>query len=137
MKQRKPLSALKKGLLLAMCLIVLIGAFLGIYFVTKPQAAIGEKNITVTIAPLGEKSTVYTLRTQREMLADVLLDEKLVAGEEGPYGLFITTAGGVTVTPDTQEWWCLTKGGETMTTGVSTTPIADGDCYELTQMDSY
>ena len=31
-----------------------------------------------------------------------------------------------------QQWWCFTKGGEMLMTGVDTTPIADGEHYEIT-----
>ena len=31
-----------------------------------------------------------------------------------------------------QEWWCFSKGGEDLSTGVDTTPIADGDTFEAT-----
>ena len=31
-----------------------------------------------------------------------------------------------------QEWWCFTKGGESVNTGVDSTPVADGDAFEIT-----
>ena len=33
---------------------------------------------------------------------------------------------------DNQEWWCFTKNGETLMTGVDDTMIADGEHYEAT-----
>ena len=30
------------------------------------------------------------------------------------------------------QWWAISKSGEMATTGVDTTPIADGDHFELT-----
>ena len=33
---------------------------------------------------------------------------------------------------DNQEWWCFTKGGEMLMTGVDDTMIADGEQYEAT-----
>ena len=51
---------------------------------------------------------------------------------QGAYGLYILTADGETVNEAAQEWWCITKNGESMTTGASDTVIADGERYELT-----
>ena len=31
-----------------------------------------------------------------------------------------------------QSWWCLTKGGEWIDTGVDSTMISDGEHYEFT-----
>ena len=31
-----------------------------------------------------------------------------------------------------QEWWKLTKGGEMVNSSADSTPIADGDHFELT-----
>ena len=42
------------------------------------------------------------------------------------------TVDGVTADEAKQQWWCFTKGGETLMSGVDTTPIEDGDCCEIT-----
>ena len=67
---------------------------------------------------------------------EAALDEKLAEGEQGPYGLFITTVDGETAQGSLRQWWCITKGGEKVDTGVDATPIADGDHFELT-MSTY
>ena len=36
-----------------------------------------------------------------------------------------------------QQWWCITKGGETVNTSAEQTPIADGDRFELTMKEGY
>ena len=53
---------------------------------------------------------------------------KVVHGD----GMFVTTVDGETVDEGNQEWWCLTKGGGMVTTGVDSTEVSDGDVYELT-----
>lgn len=91
-------------------------------------------NATVTVTVVhGDGSTKdFTVKTDKEMLGEALTDEKLVDGEEGPYGLFIKTVDGETADDANQEWWCLTKGGESVNTGVDSTPVEDGATYELT-----
>lgn len=67
------------------------------------------------------------------MLVDALTSQEgLVAGSESEYGLFVDTIDGYKADSDKQEWWCFTKGGESLMTGVSSTPIKDGDTFEAT-----
>ena len=61
----------------------------------------------------------------------------MIEGEEGPYGLFITSADGVKAEESLQQWWCITKDGEMLTTGASEAVIADGEHYELTLTVGY
>lgn len=94
----------------------------------------GGKNATVTVTVVhGDGSSKdFTVKTDKEMLGEALTDEKLVDGEDGPYGLFVKTVDGETADDANQEWWCLTKGGESVETGVDSTPVEDGATYELT-----
>ena len=48
------------------------------------------------------------------------------------YGLYVVTVDGETADEAQQQWWCFTKGGEMLMTGVDDTMIADGDAYEIT-----
>ena len=85
--------------------------------------------VSVTHADGSEKEFVIT--TAALNLREALEQENLVQGDESEYGLFVTTVDGETVDGSKQEWWCFTKGGEMMMTGVDDTMIADGDHYEI------
>ena len=102
-----------------------------------PKGVAGEKEITVKVihGDSGEKEFTYT--TDEEFLGAVLEAEGLAEGEEGPYGLFITTVDGEKAEESRQQWWCLTKGGETVNTSATQTPIEDGDVFELTLTEGY
>ena len=78
----------------------------------------------------------FTYRTDAENLGQVLVEENLVQGEDSATGLFVTTVDGETAQDSLRQWWCVTKGGERVDTGADTTPIADGDHFELT-MSTY
>ena len=67
----------------------------------------------------------------------MLVDENLVSGENGAYGMFITSVDGETADDANQEWWCITKKNERLNTSADQTPIADGDAYELTLTIGY
>lgn len=104
-------------------------------------AACGGKTaavtVTVTVVHGDGSSKDFTVKTDKEMLGEALTDEKLVDGEDGPYGLYIKTVDGETADDAKQEWWCLTKGGESVETGVDSTPVEDGAVYELTLMTGW
>ena len=98
----------------------------------SPAAQGGDKTISVEVVHKDGTEKDFTIRTDAENLRAALEQEKLVAGTESEYGLYVLTVDGETVNEDDQEWWCFTKGGTTMTTGVDDTVIADGDAYEIT-----
>ena len=79
----------------------------------------------------------FEYQTDAEYFADVLKAEHLVEGEEGQYGLFITSVDGEKADDTKQQWWCITKNGEQLNTSASQTPIMDGEQYELTLKEGY
>lgn len=96
-----------------------------------------EKNLSVTVVYGDETSEVFEFTSDQEFLRGALEEQSLVEGEESEYGLFVKTVKGVTANEDNQEWWCFTKNGEMLETGVDSTPIADGDHFEITLTVGY
>ncbi|MDO4275153.1 MAG: DUF4430 domain-containing protein [Eubacteriales bacterium] len=127
----------KKALIAVVLLIAVITVLFGVYQITKEKTTAGDKNIKVEVVYQDGKSDSFSFHTAREYLGDVLKDEKLVEGEDGQYGLFITSVNGVPADDGNQEWWCLTKGGEQVNTSADKTPVKDGDTYELTLTVGY
>ena len=128
----------KKTNLIAVIVLVVVLAAAGLlYMKFKPGTTAGDKEITVKVSALenGEKS--FTYQTDAEYLGEGLTANKLIEGEDGQYGLFITTANGVKADDSKQQWWCITKGGEQVNTSVDQTPIQDGDQFELTLTEGY
>lgn len=116
----------------ALAVVLMAGAYL--LFMPKGQA--GLKSLTVDVVH-GETVKAFAIQTDAAYLRGALDQQKLVSGEESAYGLFIKTADGYTADDAKQEWWCVTKDGEMVSTGVDTTPIADGDHFELTLTTGY
>lgn len=98
----------------------------------QPQTSQFAKTITVEVVKADKTKKSFTINTDEDFLRGALEQEKLVSGTESEYGLFIKTVDGYTVDDSKQEWWCITKGGETVNTGVDSTPIADADSFEIT-----
>ena len=125
----------KKTILIVSCvLVVLIAAAAIIYAVTRPATHQGAKTVTVKVitGDTEADTKTFTLHTDQEFLRGALEEQKLIKGSESEYGMFVTEVNGVKADDTKQQWWCFTKGGETLMTGVDTTPIADGDVFEIT-----
>lgn len=127
----------KKNVIIIAVLVILIAACVIGYFVLKPKTTKGAKNITVDVILTDGTSTEHKVSTDAEYLGEALAKEGLIQGEDSEYGLYMKTVDGTTVNEDNEEWWCLTKSGESVTTGVDTTPISDGDKFEITLTVGY
>ncbi|MEF9865591.1 MAG: DUF4430 domain-containing protein [Oscillospiraceae bacterium] len=127
------MKAKNKKILIALA--SLLGAIVilaGAYFIFAPKGQAGAKEIAVQVMFADKSTKDFDIKTNAEFLGDALLDEKIVEGDMGQYGLFITKVDGVAADAAKNEWWCITKAGEQVNTGADTTPIADGDTFELT-----
>ncbi len=113
-------------------LALVIAAMAILYWNLRPKGAEGSKTLQIQVVVSKEDTRSFTVHTDEEFLGPALLKEKLIDGEESQYGLFITTVDGVKADDSKHQWWCITKSGEELTTGADSTPIADGESYELT-----
>ncbi|MBQ3262409.1 MAG: DUF4430 domain-containing protein [Oscillospiraceae bacterium] len=115
----------------ALLLVLVIGAAL-IWNANRPEAQEGGKALEVTVVHGDESSKDFSFSTDAENLRTALEEQKLIEGTESEYGLFVTTVDGETADDTQQQWWCFSKDGEDLMTGVDDTMIADGEHYEIT-----
>ena len=120
------------GALVVACLLVAV-----LYMQTRPEPTEGAKAIDVVVVHGDGSEATFQYHTDAEYLGDVLTENGLVEGTESSYGLFITTVDGETADESLQQWWCITREGEMLSTGADQTPIADGEQYELTLTEGY
>ena len=104
-------------------------------FMAKP--AEGSKEIVAEVILTDGTSESFKIKTDAEYLREALEQEKLISGTESDYGLYVTTVNGITADEAKQEWWCFTRNGESIMTGVDVTPISDGEHYEITLTVGY
>ena len=91
----------------------------------------GSKTVQVEVK-VNDRSVTFTLKTDKEMLGDALLEHDLIAGDEGEFGLYVKKVNGITADYDVdQSYWSLCQNGEMLMTGVDGTAITDGAHYEL------
>jgi len=126
-----------KPVLAVIVLALLVVIMSLVYNQFKPGTSKGSKEIVVEVVIPEEESKEFTLHTDAEFLSQALEEASLVKGSVEDYGLFITEVNGRVADEAKQEWWCITKGGEDVYTGVDLTPIADGDHYEITLTVGY
>ena len=124
----------KKSIIALSAFIILLLAVFSIWFFNRPAPAEGSKTITLEVIHHDGSSASFSIATDAENLRAALEQvDGLIAGEESPYGLMVNTVDGETADyGKDQSWWCLTKGGEWLDTGVDDTLIADGEHYEFT-----
>lgn len=128
------MSKNKKSALLALVLLALLLAAAVIAYVGFGPDSSGSpenKSIEVTVVHGDGTEILFSIATQAQTLGEALNENELIAGEEGPYGLYIMTVDGETVDETKQQWWCITKAGQQHNQGVDDTVIADGDRYEI------
>lgn len=101
----------------------------------KKDTTIGNGANTVTLEVAAEETTVtLTVKTDESMLGAALLAEGIIAGEEGPYGLYVKSVNGMTADYDVdQTYWALYIDGSYAMSGVDTTPIEAGKVYKLSR----
>ncbi len=91
----------------------------------------GEKTIAVEVVA-EDQSITFTIHTDEATLGEALLEHDLIAGEEGPFGMYVKTVNGILADYDVDGYyWGLYKSGELMMVGVDGAAIADGEHYEL------
>ena len=121
-----------KLILAVVAVAALIAILLGVWFATRPETTQGAKTITVEVVHKDGSTKDFTLKTEADNLGAALVEGKVVEDNQGAYGLYILTADGETADESNQEWWQITKNGVSLTTSADSTPIADGEHYELT-----
>ncbi len=95
----------RKWLLALIALVVIAAILATVYLITRPDAAEGEKTVTVKVVHADQSEKDFTYETDDEYLGELLLDEELAEGETSEYGMYITKVDGEqTVLDDGDEF---------------------------------
>ena len=94
--------------------------------------AIGEGVRNFRLEVIGETARAFEVSTDEEIVGKALEKLGVISGEEGPYGMFITTVDGETVDFYRDiKYWAFYIDGTYATAGIDQTEIADGAVYSL------
>ncbi len=122
----------KKIVISLIGLVIIALVMILLYNQFKPKSVEGSKKITAEVILNDGTSKSYDILTDEEYLRGALEQIGLIFGTESDNGLYVTTVDGRTADNTNQEWWCFTLNGRTINTSVDTTPIKDGDHFEIT-----
>ena len=76
--------------------------------------------------------TAITVKTDKKMVGEALLDEKILEGDMGDYGLYVKKVNGIAADYDVdQTYWAFYINGEYAMTGVDSTEIQAGNTYMM------
>lgn len=126
-----------KVLLATLGLFVLTVILIYVFVKKTNPSSPGKKTITVQVIIPDEEVQEYVITTKAYTLRQALDEKNMIKGQTGSYGFYITEVNGRKADELKQEWWCITKDGEQVFTGVDLINIQDKDKYELTLMEGY
>lgn len=87
-------------------------------------------NFKFTVVDADGNETSFDVSTDKKTVGEALLDEGLIEGDKGPYGLYVKTVNGVTLDYDTDGmYWAFYVNGKYGSAGVDATDAAEGDSY--------
>lgn len=90
----------------------------------------GETKFNFTVTDLEGNETAFEINTDKKTVGEALLELRLIAGDQGDYGLYVKTVNGTTLDYDKDgAYWAFYIDGEYATTGVDATDIVAGTSY--------
>ncbi len=92
----------------------------------------GKTKFTFTVTHNDGTQKTFLVSTDKEKVGEALIDNGIIAGEDGPYGLYVKTVNGETLDYATDgKYWAFYVNGAYGATGVDLTDIANGATYEF------
>lgn len=91
----------------------------------------GDKTVMVEVVA-EDKSVTFTIHSDKNTVGEALVEQHLISGEKGAYGMYVKKVNGITADYDKNQcYWGFYKDGESMMTGVDGAEFNDGEHYEL------
>ena len=92
----------------------------------------GAVSFVFTVTDADGNESNFLINTDKTKVGDALLENGLIDGEDGPYGLYVKTVNGKTYDYDTDgKYWAFYVNGEYGMNGVDLTDITEGATYSF------
>lgn len=96
------------------------------------EAPVVKKSFTFIVVDKNGNETTFNLSTDKSTVGDALLEEGLIEGEPGAYGLYVKKVNGIVADYDIDRtYWAFYVNGEYAFSGVDTTPVEEGATYSF------
>lgn len=95
------------------------------------QQEVQEKSFTFEVVELDGTKKEFTVKySDEKSVGEALVNEGLISGSNGQYGLMVETVNGQKYTYDEDKvYWAFYVDGQYAMTGVDSTPIEEGKVY--------
>ena len=118
------------SLILCIVLIAAMALFTGCSDKKANTVGDGDKSFTFIVVDGEGAEETFEVKTDAQTVGEALMDEGLIEGEEGQYGLYVKVVNGITADYDKDgTYWAFYIGEEYAMTGVDMTDIEDGETY--------
>ena len=95
----------------------------------QPEQAV-ERSFTFEVVDKDGNTETFSITTDKTTVGEALLEEGLIAGEDGQYGLYVKEVNGKTLDYNTDGmYWAFYENGSYGAAGVDTTKVTDGAVY--------
>ena len=96
----------------------------------QDQVQTVEVSFTVEVTDGEGNVETFDITTDKATVGDALLEQGLIAGEDGQYGLYVKEVNGIVADYDAdQTWWGFYINGEMASTGVDGAEVEEGAVY--------
>ena len=98
----------------------------------QEQGLTVEMSFTFEVVDKDGNVETFDITTDKTTVGDALLEEGLIVGEVGQYGLYVTEVNGIVADYNVDRtYWAFYIDGAYAATGVDTTDIVDGATYSF------
>ena len=98
----------------------------------QEQTQTVEQSFTFEVVDKDGHVTTFDITTDKATVGEALLEEGLIAGEVGQYGLYVTEVNGIVADYNVDRtYWAFYVDGAYASGGVDTTDIVDGSTYSF------
>ncbi|MBR3844617.1 MAG: DUF4430 domain-containing protein [Clostridia bacterium] len=92
----------------------------------------GQTVFDFTVVDKDGVATAFEIHTDETIVGKALQGVNLIAGDDGPYGLYVKTVNGISLDYDTDGlYWAFYENDAYAATGVDVTEIAPGVTYSF------
>lgn len=101
-------------------------------YVEDTELGTGNTTFTLIVEHVNDKKVTFTIKTDKEILSDALVEVGILEGHDDKYGLYIDAVNGVTHDFATDKtYWAIYEGENYAMTGIDGINITNGATYKL------
>lgn len=97
----------------------------------QPEQAV-EQSFTFEVVDKDGNIETFSITTDKSTVGEALLEEGLIVGENGQYGLYVKEVNGIVADYNVDgTYWAFYVDGGYAASGVDTTDVTDGATYSF------